>query len=1009
MKIRLFPRLKKKRRHQQAPVNPIDQRFPPPPSIFDPDFYLQVNDDIREAGMDPWLHYCEYGWREDRDPHPLFHLSYYRDRYLGGTSEQDPLQHYLLNDDPLRSTHPLFDGAFYSGLIDEQPSGITLLEHFVATDFENQISPSPFFDTVAYLDANPDIAINKMCAVYHYSRFGKDEGRRSFIDVNQIQSMNFRNPDEIYYLSSYLGADVEFAQALLSIDKSKPTVICISHEASMTGAPLIILKIAQSLRRDYDLNIVNLLCNDGAIRSRFEAIGPTYSLEGSTPYRNGDLYCAKIKAFLGFMELLKPCGIYMNSAESRHTLPDLFSLRVPIHSLLHENAKCYYQFEDKPFENIAKFSDRVIFPSSYVRDAATQFGEIAESQSEIVPQGLLKEELLEPPNFENAKEIREQYEIPEDATLILGCGTGDGRKGLDSFVSTAISLINLMPDSKIYFGWVGYINAENNMSPSFWANWDAETSGHKDKILFFGPQKKVADFFHASDILYLTSRIDPYPCVVNEAMACGKPVVLFKDGSGCVDLVTEEGGAIVPYGDIFAACKTLKKLIKDKRTQELAGERNRQHVKQNMNFDDYVAKLFDRLAADMQKPNYEMNNYAPLNSLIQRRLQNANKKRVFLLSPCWSVSGVNTFAETLVRQLNEKGFDASILFTTQEPQSLTRDLLPSVPYQFLGVNWDQLDRRKEKLADFLQAMQPAVVIPNCDYVSSALAFEKSPKIGFVGILHSDDNEHYAHGYRMGHYWDSIVSVSNTIQTNLLKMNPAFRSHSNVIRYGIEMPELNQASANEHKKIEKIRVIYTGRIVQEQKRIFDFVELMRELDSREVPFEFTFVGEGPDLETFADAAKPFIRNGQCRLAGRLTKSEIHEELLDHHAFCLMSDYEGLPLSLLEALACKCVPVVTQIKSGINEILFHEKNALISPRRSPSAMAENIQALFKANQLRMRLSESAFATMNEYKLTANDMGDQYAKILDRIFQKICQGIDGSILPLTCPRVEQMLDAA
>ena len=1008
MKIRLFPKLKKRRKHK-APVAVVDQRFPAATSLFDPDFYLQVNDDIREAKMDPWLHYCEYGWREDRDPHPLFNLLFYRERYMRGSTETDPLQHYLENSNPLRNTHPLFDGTFYSSRIGELPVGKTLLEHFVETPVAQKRSPSPFFDTDAYLEANPDIAESKMCAVYHYARFGRDEGRKSFIDADQIGSMNFRDPDEIYHLSQYLGEDVEFAQSLLSLDKELPTIVCVSHDATMTGAPLIILKIAESLRRNYGFNIVNLLCRDGDIKNRFEAVGPTYSLDGAVPYRNADSYRFKMRAFLAFLKLLKPTAAYVNSAESRHTLADLSKLGVPIHSLIHENAKCYYKFQPDPFVDIAKHSDRVIFPSAYVQDAALEFGEVSNSQAEIIPQGLLKEELLEPPTLAGALHVREQFNIPPDATLILGCGTGDGRKGLDTFVSTAISLINQTPNEKIYFGWLGFVNADNNMSPSFWANWDVETAGLTDRILFFGTHQNVADFFHASDILYLTSRIDPFPCVVNEAMACGKPIVLFNDGSGCVDLVTEEGGAVVPYGDVFAACKTLKKLSRDKVAQQKAGERNRDHVKNNMHFDDYVATLFDRLSNDMQKPTYGLNQYAPLSKLIRSKNQGKNKKRVYLLSPCWSVSGVNTFAETLGEQLNKNGFDASVLFTTQEPQTLQQDLLPSIPYQYLGVQWDQTAKRKEKLAHFLQSMQPAVVIPNIDYVSSALAVNRSPKVRYVGILHSDDQEHYAHGYRMGHYWDAIISVSNTIQSKLLKMNPSFRTRSKVIRYGINPPQLNLQSANEQRKIEKLKVIYTGRIVQEQKRILDFVELMRELEVRNVPFQFTFVGDGTDLEQFTKAAARYIRSGNCRMAGRLTKEEIHQELSEHHVFCLMSDYEGLPLSLLEALACGCIPVVTHIKSGIDEILTHEFNSLISPLRSPSMMAENFQKLFKTNSLRRKLFENTYNTMREYKLTASDMGDQYSDVIDRIFANIANGIESSNLPLSCPRVERMLDAA
>ena len=37
------------------------------PSDFDPDVYLQLNDDVRQAGLDPARHYLEFGQKEGRE------------------------------------------------------------------------------------------------------------------------------------------------------------------------------------------------------------------------------------------------------------------------------------------------------------------------------------------------------------------------------------------------------------------------------------------------------------------------------------------------------------------------------------------------------------------------------------------------------------------------------------------------------------------------------------------------------------------------------------------------------------------------------------------------------------------------------------------------------------------------------------------------------------------------------------------------------------------------------
>src|SRR5206468_836762 len=40
-------------------------------------WYLAVNPDVAEAGLDPVEHYVSAGWREGRDPHPLFDTDWY--------------------------------------------------------------------------------------------------------------------------------------------------------------------------------------------------------------------------------------------------------------------------------------------------------------------------------------------------------------------------------------------------------------------------------------------------------------------------------------------------------------------------------------------------------------------------------------------------------------------------------------------------------------------------------------------------------------------------------------------------------------------------------------------------------------------------------------------------------------------------------------------------------------------------------------------------------------------
>jgi hypothetical protein len=65
-------------------------------SMFDADWYLMAYPDVAEAGSDPWLHFIDRGWREGRDPSPLFATSaYLRANADVARSGINPVLHFI--------------------------------------------------------------------------------------------------------------------------------------------------------------------------------------------------------------------------------------------------------------------------------------------------------------------------------------------------------------------------------------------------------------------------------------------------------------------------------------------------------------------------------------------------------------------------------------------------------------------------------------------------------------------------------------------------------------------------------------------------------------------------------------------------------------------------------------------------------------------------------------------------------------------------------------------------
>jgi glycosyltransferase involved in cell wall biosynthesis len=65
----------------------------------------------------------------------------------------------------------------------------------------------------------------------------------------------------------------------------------------------------------------------------------------------------------------------------------------------------------------------------------------------------------------------------------------------------------------------------------------------------------------------------------------------------------------------------------------------------------------------------------------------------------------------------------------------------------------------------------------------------------------------------------------------------------------------------------------------------------------------------------------------RLGGNIDNAKIQEIILDAHVLVLLSDYEGLPVAMLEAMACGVVPVCLSIRSGVGQLIEHGETGFL----------------------------------------------------------------------------------
>ena len=88
---------------------------------------------------------------------------------------------------------------------------------------------------------------------------------------------------------------------------------------------------------------------------------------------------------------------------------------------------------------------------------------------------------------------------------------------------------------------------------------------------------RIAELYVAADVFALLSEREPWAVVVNEAAACGLPLVLSDRVGAAHDLLRDgENGSLVAAGDVEAASKALRALAEDAALRRAQGERSRE-------------------------------------------------------------------------------------------------------------------------------------------------------------------------------------------------------------------------------------------------------------------------------------------------------------------------------------------------------------------------------------------------------------------------------------------------
>lgn len=363
-------------------------------------------------------------------------------------------------------------------------------------------------------------------------------------------------------------------------------ILAVGHEASLTGAPLLLLSYLTAAHSKSLFEEIRILLDSGGeITDKYKQIADTL-VENNTrsshglPYRifqkldeillGGSWRNYRLRKWLEGSQ--PPDIIYANTVASIDLVSRLLPIlkdkpAVVIH--FHELDWLLQKHTSKDnIRTVISNCTRFIAPCKAVAESATSLLDIPADLIEIVPEWICRQ--IDIGYYHRMRsEVRNSLGLSSKDILCIGVGKMQWRKGSDLLPLIARKCFASNPG--IHLAWIGSFTADEQMQVEI----EFKKIGAESNIHLIPQQQDPYPYYSGADIYILPSREDPCPIAMLEAGMFELPVVCFDQSGGASEYINNGAGIAVPYLDVEAFASAIYRLSINPTERTRMGEAGR--------------------------------------------------------------------------------------------------------------------------------------------------------------------------------------------------------------------------------------------------------------------------------------------------------------------------------------------------------------------------------------------------------------------------------------------------
>ncbi|MDA5388283.1 glycosyltransferase family 4 protein [Loigolactobacillus backii] len=235
---------------------------------------------------------------------------------------------------------------------------------------------------------------------------------------------------------------------------------------------------------------------------------------------------------------------------------------------------------------LGKYADQVIAVSGAVKEHLVSSGKINQEKIKIIYNGV--DNNVFNPNVTTGY-LFDEFNIPHDSLRVGMIGRVNAWKGQTDFLQATAPLLEKYP--KLYLILVGGVFAGEEQRMIKLRQIAAQLPNN-NRIIISDFRNDTANLHNFFDVFVLPStRPDPLPTVVLEAMASGKPVIGYRHGGICEMVIEGYNGLLVSPNKSELLQNAVEQVVTSKELRKVMGNNSLQRQDNYFSLSAYISNF----------------------------------------------------------------------------------------------------------------------------------------------------------------------------------------------------------------------------------------------------------------------------------------------------------------------------------------------------------------------------------------------------------------------------------